>query len=159
LVSSEGIRIPAARRSNVSATLTSGSLGGTVTIDETMPTLSTADITAPGTGFGPYIGPPTFTPGRHAMERAAIRPELVERPIIYGICWSSTTGSVLWIRCAEAWPRGVVAARAGKASGVQQPSSDAEESWPVVCAELLSLQNYISGEDLVLLCFNIRCVS
>jgi len=24
-------------------------------------------------------------------------------------------------------------------------SSDAEESWPVVCAELLSLQNYISG--------------
>ncbi|HET7439162.1 MAG TPA: hypothetical protein VFJ56_06650 [Nitrospira sp.] len=31
-----------------------------------------------------------------------------------------TTGSVLWIRCAEAWTRSVVAARAGKASGVQQ---------------------------------------
>jgi hypothetical protein len=41
---------------NVSATLQTGSLGGTVTIDETTPSLSTANITAPGTGSGPFTG-------------------------------------------------------------------------------------------------------
>jgi hypothetical protein len=43
---------------NVSATLVNfaGTLGGTVTIDETNPELSTADITAPGTGTGPFTG-------------------------------------------------------------------------------------------------------
>jgi hypothetical protein len=40
---------------NVSATLTTGTLGGTVTIDETNPNLSTANITAVlGTGSQPF---------------------------------------------------------------------------------------------------------
>jgi hypothetical protein len=44
---------------NVSATLTAGAtLGGTVTIDETFPLFSIADITAPGTGTGPFTSPP-----------------------------------------------------------------------------------------------------
>jgi hypothetical protein len=32
-----------------------------------------------------------------------------------------------------------------KRAACSSASPDAEESWPVVCAELLSLQNYISG--------------
>jgi hypothetical protein len=37
-------------------------------------------------GFRAYWGWKSRGRGRHAMERAARRPELVERPIIYGIC-------------------------------------------------------------------------
>jgi hypothetical protein len=39
---------------NVSSTVANGTLAGTVTIDESNPALSTAFITAPGTGTGPF---------------------------------------------------------------------------------------------------------
>jgi len=42
---------------NVSATLEKGTLGGTISIDETLPLLSTAEITAPGTFTGPFTTP------------------------------------------------------------------------------------------------------
>jgi hypothetical protein len=54
-----------------------------------------------------------------------------------------------WLSLMDTLRRSVDAERRSRARGKSEAcssaSSDAEESWPVVCAELLSLQNYISG--------------
>jgi Skp family chaperone for outer membrane proteins len=54
-----------------------------------------------------------------------------------------------WLSLMDTLRRSVDAERRSRArekrAACSSASSDAEESWPVVCAELLSLQNYISG--------------
>jgi hypothetical protein len=67
---------------NVTATLTGlfpGTLAGTVTIDETNPPLSTATITA--TGTGPFFGPPiVFVSGTNSQAFVFESPESPPHP-------------------------------------------------------------------------------